>query len=562
MSPTRRSFLQQASAFSLLTCTAPSVAQQAMSDHMAMNHQTTPVVHKPGEPPQNSGQSLPPGAAPPPLAMLHSLELAPFVDPLPLPERLHARPGQKLRIAMREVHAKIHRDVPATRFWAYTDADSTRFRAEVTALAPLIEARAHQPLHIEWINELPTKHFLPIDHSLHGCGTDVPDVRTVAHLHGAKVPSADDGYPEDWFATGHSRTCTYPLQQEAATLWYHDHAMGLNRLSTYAGLFGSLLIRDEEEDALNFPSGAYEIPLQLVDRNFTVDGQLFYPTSGDPEHPWVSEFAGDAILVNGKIRPFLEVEPRLYRFRVLNAANSRFFSLSLTGHQPFHQIGSDQGLLAAPVQHTTLTIAPAERADLLIDFSQHAGKRLHLVNNAFEILELRVAVKPSSVVPATLPKALRTIERTSESSSVLTRTITLNEYQDKIGNSMLMLLNRKHWHEPVTETPKLNSTEIWEFINLTEDVHPMHLHLVRFQVLDRRAFDTFAYLMHKQLKFSSPVIPADPNELGWKDTVQCPPGVITRIIVHFDGYPGKYLYHCHILEHEANDMMRPFEVIA
>jgi spore coat protein A len=127
---------------------------------------------------------------------------------------------------------------------------------------------------------------------------------------------------------------------------------------------------------------------------------------------------------------------------------------------------------------------------------------------------------------------------------------------------MLMLLNRKRWHEPVTETPKLNSTEIWEFVNLTEDTHPMHLHLVGFQVLDRRTFDVFAYRNNKGLRYLAPAIPPQPNEQGWKDTVQCPPGMITRIIVRFDGYPGKYLYHCHILEHEANDMMRPFEVIA
>ena len=126
---------------------------------------------------------------------------------------------------------------------------------------------------------------------------------------------------------------------------------------------------------------------------------------------------------------------------------------------------------------------------------------------------------------------------------------------------MMMLINRKRWHEPTTEKPKLNTTEIWEFVNLTEDTHPMHLHLVRFQILDRRPFDVTDYLINKKLRFTAPATPPDPNELGWKDTVQCPTGMITRIIVRFEGFPGKYLYHCHILEHEANDMMRPFEVI-
>ena len=538
MSPTRRSFLQQASAFALVAQNIRGVAQQAMSGMQASVTTGHPV----------------------PVKMLHSLELTPFVDPLPLPQQVQAaspkRPGQPrtLRIAMREVRATAHRDVGPSSFWTYTAGDST------SALSPLIEVRAHQPVEVEWANQLPTHHFLPVDHTLHGCGFDVPEVRAVVHLHGAKTMTKDDGYPDDWFVPGQSRTCHYPLEQEATALWYHDHAMGLNRLNIYAGLFGSFLIRDSFEDSLHLPSGKYEVPLQLCDRDFTSTGQLFYPDSGIPGHPWVPEFIADAIVINGKIRPFFEVEPRLYRFRVLNAANSRFFALSLTGHAPFHQIGSDQGLLPGPVELNHLTIAPAERADLLVDFSKFAGQKVHLLNGAFEILEFRVAA--GTAVSTAIPKALRPVARTPESQATVTRTITLNEYQDKIGNPMTMLLNRKHWHEPVTETPKLDSTEIWEFVNLTEDVHPMHLHLVRFQLLDRRVFDPYQYLMYKKLTFLAAAAPPDANELGWKDTIQCPPGMITRIIAKFEGYPGKYLYHCHILEHESNDMMRPFEVIA
>jgi spore coat protein A len=344
------------------------------------------------------------------------------------------------------------------------------------------------------------------------------------------------------------------------------------------------LVRDHDEDALNLPAGKYEIPLTLYDRNLTADGQLLYPVSDDPEHPWVTEFQGDAILINGKIRPYVEVEPRLYRLRVLNAANSRFFNLSFanqhTDQLPFQQIGSDQGLLAAPVSLTHLFLAPAERADILLDLSHAAGQRLHLAHGALPILELRVAPATSSSVsvplqpparvvdakrpPVAIPQVLRTIDRIPESSAVTTRTITLHDYHDHKTPefSMLMLLNGKHWHEPVTELPRLNTTEIWEFVNLTEDIHPMHLHLVRFQILDRRQFDTFAYQTQQHLRFLAPATPPDPNERGWKDTVQCPPGMVTRIIVRFEGYPGKYLYHCHVLEHESNDMMRPFEVLA
>jgi len=535
---TRRTFLQQASAFTLLSSPACTFAQQAMHDHMAMP----------------TSQSQPTGPQP---TLLRASTLAPFVDPLPLPVRL--TPGHhKLRIAMRETHAKIHRDLPPTRFWTYAEASNPN----PSALAPLIEARAHQPLQIEWINQLPTQHFLPIDHSLHGCGTDIPDVRAVTHLHGARVPSKDDGYPTGWFPSGQSRTCTYPLEQDAAALWYHDHAMGINRLNTYAGLFGMVLLRDHTEDALNLPAGPYEIPLTLYDRDFTPDAQLAYPTSGDPDHPWVPEFYADAILVNGKIRPYLEVEPRLYRLRILNAANSRFFSLALSNGQPLHVIGSDQGLLAEPVSIKTLLLSPAERTDILIDLSNSAGQKLHLLNSSTEILELRVSTSTKSRSTASIPATLRTITPTPESSAILTRTITLGERDDKVGNPMVMLINRKHWHEPVTETPRLNTTEIWEFVNLTEDTHPMHLHLVRFQVLDRRVFEPYSFNMLKQMKYLSPAVPPEPFERGWKDIVQCPPSMVTRIIVKFEGYTGNYLYHCHVLEHEANDMMRPFEVIA
>jgi spore coat protein A len=503
--------------------------------------------------------------AQPTVPMLNAFTLVPFVDEMPIPARarpISAAQPNKFRIAMREVHSKVHRDLPATRQWSYGD----------TALAPLIDVRAGHPLSIEWVNHLPAQHFLPIDHSLHGCGRDIPDVRACVHLHGGRTPSKDDGYPEDWFARGQSRVCTYPLQQDAAALWYHDHAMGINRLNIYAGLFGMVLLRDSTENALNLPSGKYEIPLLLYDRQLTTDGQLFYPNSGDPEHPWVSEFLGGCILINGKIRPYVEVEPRLYRFRLLNAANSRFFALSLTALQPFHQIGTDQGLLAAPVKLTSLELAPAERADVLIDFSHAEGHHLHLINGAFEILEFRVGRNVSVTHPrqphrdlpdaSSIPVNLRTIDRIPESAAITTRTITLNEYLDKIGNSMLMLLNRKRWHEPVTETPRLNTTEIWEFVNLTEDLHPMHVHLVRFQVLDRRVFDVFAYRNNQGVRYLAPVVLPATSELGWKDTVQCPAGMITRVIMRFEGYTGKYLYHCHILEHEANDMMRPFEVIA
>jgi spore coat protein A len=493
------------------------------------------------------------------VAMLHGMDLRPFADALPLPNRVRSGGSGGVRIGMREVFEKVHADVPPSRIWTYCDLNASH----PTSLAPLIEMRSGRQVAVEWVNQLPMKHFLPVDFSLHGCGHDLPEVRACVHLHGGRTPTKDDGYPEDWFVPGQSRRCHYPLEQDGATLWYHDHAMGLNRLNIYAGLLGMAIVRDRFEDELGLPSGKYEVPLILTDRSFTAEGQLFYPSSGDPDHPWVPEFSGDCMLINGKVRPYFEVEPRLYRLRVLNGSNSRFFALALSGGQPFYQIGSDQGLLSAPVLRRSIYLAPAERADLLVDFSDLSGQHVQLLDGVVGILEFRVAPSASrGSVPTAIPRTLRTVTRTDESSAVRTRTITLNEYVDKVGNSMVMLLNQKHWHEPVTETPRLGTTEIWEFVNLTEDTHPMHLHLVRFQILDRRVFDVFLYRNNKGIRYLAGAVAPEANEAGWKDTVQCPPGMITRIIVRFDGYAGRYLYHCHILEHEANDMMRPFEVIA
>ncbi len=542
----RRTFLQHLTALGL---THSAFGQMSGMQH---RHDTQARAQK----------DTPPAKGAAPAKMLRTVTLPPFVDALPRPTVLrptmvHGR--RELSITMREVSAKVHRDVPTTRLWSYGEG----------ALAPVIEARTGEPMDIHWHNRLPQHHFLPIDYSLHGSGRDVPEVRAIAHMHGAKVRSQDDGYPEDWYPVGKSRTCHYPLDQDATALWFHDHAMGLNRLNAYAGLFGMLLLRDDVEDALQLPAGEYEVPLIFYDRDFTQDGQLFYDISEDPEHPWIPEFSADAILINGKIRPFLEVEPRLYRFRTLNVANSRFFSLSFstppTQQLSMLQIGSDQGLLSAPVSLDRLTLAPAERADILVDFSAFAGQRIHLRTGGLDILECRVAGSPRSKDRNKITKAphtLRPVERIPEASATRTRTITLNEYQDQASRPMVMLLNRKHWHEPTTEHVKLNSTEIWEFVNLTEDTHPMHIHLVRFQILDRRPFDTSDYLLDKKLRYTAEAANPSPNEMGWKDVVQCPAGTVTRIIMRFEGYTGKYLYHCHILEHEANDMMRPFEVVA
>ena len=459
---------------------------------------------------------------------------------------------------MRQFQAKVHRDVPPTTFWGYN----------ASCPGPTIEARYGRKVLVEWANELPRNHLLPIDHTLHGAEVEKPEVRTVVHLHGGKTRPEHDGYPEDWFAPGHSAICEYPNQQEAATLFYHDHAMGITRLNAVAGLMGLYLIRDELEDTLNLPKGVYEIPLVMFDRSFRPDGQLHYPVSAKPGSPWVSEYYGSAILVNGKIFPYHAVEPRKYRLRLVNASNGSFYRLSFSPEASvtadetvFHQIGTEQGFLSAPSDAKLLILGPGERADIVIDFSDHAGREIFLRTDVGMVMQFRVSGNKVTDT-SSLPASLRPVNRIPESQAVLTRELTMADYQDRLGRSRVMLLNGSHWAMPITEKPVLNSTEIWSFINLTDDSHPIHLHMVRFQVLERRRFDLSVYQLTGKIVYTNPAEPLGANELGWKDTVRVDPMTVTRIIVKFEGYAGRYVWHCHMLEHEDNEMMRPFLVMA
>ena len=481
---------------------------------------------------------------------INALQLEPFVDPLPLLQLLPAH-GGSTSITMREIHVKMHRDLPPTRLWSYGSE----------AIGPLLEARRDEGLTVEWQNQLPLRHFLPIDYTLHGSGRELPESRAVVHLHGGRTPAADDGYPERWYPSGKSRTCHYPNRQDATMLWYHDHAMGTSRLNLYAGLMGVYLLRDAHEDQLNLPAGSHELSLVLYDRLFDHEGQLFYPISPDPDHPWTDEVAGDAMLVNGRIQPFHQVEPRRYRLRLLNASNARFFRLGLSNGASLLQIGADQGLLPAPVKLTTLLLAPGERADVIVDFSSMRGERLQLTNGPFQMMQFRVSSAPAAD-RSHVPGRLLTVAPLSLGSAARVRELTLNEFKNPVGKPMVMLLNRTPWHMPVTETAKLGSSEIWSLVNLTEDTHPIHLHHVRFQVMDRRPFDRDVYLLQSaNLRFTGEPVEPNPNERGWKDVVQCPPNMVTRIHISFEGYPGRYLWHCHVQEHEANDMMRPYEIV-
>ena len=493
---------------------------------------------------------------------LNAQSLAQFVDPLPIPEIVQPidhRPAPddaklKLpcyRLAMRQIDCKFHRDLKPTRVWGYGFASP----------GPTFDVRSGQGILVEWANELPTKHIFPIDHTIHGAEGNLPEVRTVVHLHGAKAPANSDGYPDNWYQPGKSVVYYYPNRQDAAMLWYHDHALGINRLNVFAGLFGVYFVRDEVEDALNLPKEKYEIPLVLYDRIFDTDGQLNYPVSGNPKSPWTPEVFGDGLVINGKIFPYLEVEPRKYRLRILNGANARFFHLSLSNGQAFQEIGTDQGLLPAPLELKRLTLAPAERADMIVDFSGSAGEQIILKNDSLSAMQFRVS-RTSVHDPSAVPSVLRPVPKIPESAAVMTRTLSLIEVQDPAQRPVRMLLNNAHWDMPVTENPVLDSVEIWSLVNTTDDSHPIHLHLVRFQILDRQSFDAPTYLRSGKFVGLGPLILPDASEAGWKDTVRAEPNMITRIIIRFEGYTGRYVWHCHILEHEDNEMMRPYEVIS
>ena len=307
------------------------------------------------------------------------LKLSRWVDPLPIPKTLspirRTRSRTEYRVRMLEFSKQLHSELPPAKLWGY----------EGQYPGPIIVTERGEPIEVRWENQLPTRHIFEVDPRIHGAMPPAPAVRTVPHLHGSRSSSGSDGLPESWFVPGKAANYSYPNDQPTATLWYHDHALGITRLNVYAGLTGLFLIRDQEERKLGLPDGEYEIPLVLQDRTLSADGQLVYaPTFEDGQEPppghWASEFFGRLPVVNGAIYPCLEVEPRPYRLRVLNASNSRFFNLYFNlARKPtdiprlisFHQIGSDGGLLPEPAELKKLLLGSAERADLIVDFSEY-----------------------------------------------------------------------------------------------------------------------------------------------------------------------------------------------
>jgi FtsP/CotA-like multicopper oxidase with cupredoxin domain len=622
-----------------------------------------------------------------------------------------------------------------------------------TLPGPLLQKFLTEDLSFHWANPLNLSMSIPgTDPST---GLDLgnpafyggPQPMTV-HLHGAEVPSAFDGGPDTWFTPGEtikgpgfvSDAYTYPNTQDATTLWYHDHVLGETRLNVYSGLAGFYLLRGlpESDVSPSLPAGNYEVELVIQDRQFDTNGQLFFPDgnpvgaglNGDPGNPTIHpyaipEFFGDVMVVNGKSWPFMEVEPRRYRLRFLDGCNARMLALQLADEKgktsgptvpSIWQIGSDGGLLDKPVAINSFTpftfdptdptatpygspvltsprlfFAPAERMDVIIDFSGFAGKTFTLVNDGNapfpgggttldpnvegSIMQFRVTKPLSSAdtsfnpaaIGATLRQRADKIVRLADGKGGLadgvkvdnTRRLVLIEQEDPdTGAPVKVLINDTRydgtapmgmfpWQNGhpipesipfnngtinVTEIPQVGATEVWEFVNLTPDAHPIHIHLIQFQVMNRQVFNVgdvvppfvtapsyrlnayeaawggggtkygngppLDYLKTNPMGGNPDVtpyligkpIPPDPNEAGWKDTLKMYPGTVTRLVTRwapqdvavgqvragqnrfaFDptatlgttdgfGFPGGpgYMVHCHILDHEDNDMMRPY----
>jgi spore coat protein A, manganese oxidase len=608
----------------------------------------------------------------------------PLVIPPEMPKTNTSPSMDYYEIAVREFSQQILPEgMPRTTVWGYGSATTP---GTYNYPAFTIEATWNKLTKVRWINGLVDQngnylpHLLPVDQTLHWAnppgglyGRDrhgrnpepyMGPVPAITHVHGAHTNQESDGYPEAWYLpaannipAGHATTGTYydifrnsspvgaewipgsavfeyPNDQRAATLWYHDHSLGMTRTNVYAGPTGFYLIRNGPDDlnlgynrpGLTQGSGVdpadviTEIPVAIQDRSFNSDGSLFYPDSraffdgfagpyapeSDIAPTWNPEFFGDSIVVNGKTWPYLDVQQRQYRLRILNGDQARFLILKMDNGMAFTQIGTEGGFLPQPVKLTQLLVGPAERADVILDFTKiPAGTNITMQNTGpdepygggvpcpagqdpehtpgcdfapanpattGQVMQFRVipATDPDSSIPAG-SIVLPAIADPGPADNV--RQVSLNELDsavlthdhEAIGPQAAMLgtVMTDHtgnvkgmpmmWMDAVTENINLGDTEEWEIYDFTMDAHPIHLHQVQFRVINREIFDPMAGT-------PGTVIPPESWESGYKDTVTVYPGQLTRIRARFD-LPGQFVWHCHILEHEDNEMMRPYRVL-
>lgn len=544
-------------------------------------------------------------AAPSVPPLVNPRGLTKFVDALPIPAALPAASLNGGTLYAAAGSWRFHSGLGPSATWGYTTSPT----APAAYLGPTIVAARGTPLSYSATNRISGGHPLGVDTALHGAlASDRTDPRIAIHLHGGYVSPASDGGPDDTFTPGSSWQFSYPNDQGAAALWYHDHAIGITRLNANAGLAGLYVIGDGGDAGL-LPTGAFDIPLALQDKSFTgtlgskSSNPLYYP------NPWAAEFFGNMPVVNGKVWPTLAVDRGFYRFRLLNGSSARFYHLKPSSPKvPMWVVATDSGRTRQPVPASSVIVSPGERVEVVLDFRNAPSEvtlddlplPLDVVSPApgpfGPMVQLKVSKKsgggtfvPNAVLNAIpAPADLR-------SASVRTRTVSLVEHVDPAtGVPIMSLLNNLHYDTSSAnrEKPSSNDVEVWEIVNLTADTHPIHLHLVHFLLLERQRFDVAAYLAANPLGAmgAGPWPPASagpflvpgttrgprPSETGWKDTIQAHPGEVTRIVVPFgpgahpsvpfgrlgNVFTGRYVWHCHILDHEDHEMMLPYEVVA
>lgn len=535
--------------------------------------------------------------------LLDPMSQTKYINELPIPAVMEPISDNYYEVSMTQFKQELglydaNGDPLETTVWGYNGSYP----------GPTIEAFRDIDITVRWENNLvdeygdPLEHRLEIDETVHRADPE-EGVPLVTHLHGGHSEWESDGIPDAWFTPNFAEKGDlwrkadyhYHNDQEATTLWYHDHAVGITRLNVYMGLAGFYLLRDEHENSLDLPSGEYEVPLVIQDRSFYQDGELYYPhelslledpltlplESEDPTVTVLPEMFGDFILVNGKAWPYLEVEPRKYRLRLLNGSDSRFYDLTLPG-VTFYQIGSDGGLLNAPLKMSRLIIGPGERLDVIADFSapELLGTTLIMKNAARspypfggtpdpkttgEIMAFKVTKAlnpdvPDYIIPASLRPSITALPNQEE-----VRKLVLFEGTDDYGRLKPLLGTAEEgpleWTAPITENPQAGAIEDWEIYNTTADAHPIHLHLVHFQVLNTQRFNVKKFVPGdpSSIQLQGKTRPPSSENAGWKDTYIVYPGEVARVRAKFDK-EGFYVWHCHILSHEDYDMMRPFYV--
>ena len=573
-------------------------------------------------------------------------ELTPFKDALRIPPTLRPKRTGVTEVDMVEARIRLHSELPPTRLWTY----GGHFPG------PTIDVHRGQTARIAWTNKLtgpipvkavwvrgegPGPGKLPYNKAGAQGGFARPEIDaltawTTVHVHGGHQNAASDGATEYGIAPGNSQLSEYANDQAAAHLFYHDHAMSVTALNVLSGLFGHYVIRDDEEERLDLPRGRYEIPLAIGDVNFDTDaqgrltGQLlgkrvlaghratFQPGTIPASIP----FFGPFTMVNGVVWPYLSVEARRYRFRVVNVSLARAYRLAVVDEQTGEAvagamtlIGTDLGLLDKPrVIGETLSLSCAERADVVIDFSAYPGRRLKLVNTDVsqpagmavpaanipypEVMEFRVgpADQPTHPLPAMLSPSFRRLSAVDVPANAVERFV-LTSY-DKSGvmpqlwemaevdpatpagdgivrvamPSGVRALRRVGvmFEDTTTFFAAADTWEKWHFINVVTPPgqpigHPMHIHLINFQVIERFSIDPggmdfAAGGTHRPITVAAP-LGILPEESGWKDTVTVAANTLVTVAGLLARQTGKVMYHCHFLDHEDEGMMRPFVVM-